>query len=195
MTPACIAHQATHVLELRYGLTVLGYQPRPWTPVDSLVVQGEEAQTLSFTQAPLDAALLVRALGYRRTMQWFPNLPPNEQHPYAPGPYGPPHGPAPLPAQQRADASTVRAMAELAAGQLAALPSSTLHHGANGNNWAVDGTKTASGKPLLAGDSHLLQTPPSVWFQVDADAPDCQVAGVTIPGLPLVVIGHNRQIA
>ncbi|WP_267246232.1 penicillin acylase family protein, partial [Streptomyces sp. PR69] len=68
-----------------YGLT--GVRPERWTPVDSLVVQGVLTQTLSFDTRPLTYALLSGSLGAERTSQWFPVLPANEQHPYAPGPY------------------------------------------------------------------------------------------------------------
>ncbi|MBD0693641.1 penicillin acylase family protein [Streptomyces sp. CBMA123] len=68
-----------------YGLT--GVRPERWTPVDSLVVQGVLTQTLSFDTRPLTYALLSNSLGAERTSDWFPVVPANEQHPYAPGPY------------------------------------------------------------------------------------------------------------
>ncbi len=67
--------------------SLAGVYPGDWTPVDSLVTQGDLTQQLDFTTTPLDYALLERALGARRTMAWFPVLPPNQQHPYDPGPY------------------------------------------------------------------------------------------------------------
>lgn len=171
---------------------LLGYHPRPWTPVDTLVVQGDMVQSLDLTSDPLDYALLAQSLGYRRTMQWFPVLPPNAQHPYDPGPYSR-QGAAPITAQQ-GSAAGARAIAAAAA-QLAALPATALHHAADSNNWAVDGSKTASGKPLLAGDPHLSQTLPAIWYQVAADAPGYHFSGVSIPGTPVILIGHNRHIS
>ena len=67
--------------------SLAGVYPANWTPVDSLVVQGDLTQDLDFTSTPLDYALLDRTLGTARTMAWFPILPPNQQHPYDPGPY------------------------------------------------------------------------------------------------------------
>ncbi len=64
-----------------------GVYPADWTPVDSLVVQGDLTQELDFTATPLDYALLEQTLGPDRTMSWFPVLPPGQQHPYDPGPY------------------------------------------------------------------------------------------------------------
>jgi len=63
------------------------------------------------------------------------------------------------------------------------------------NNWVVSGEHTASGKPLLANDPHLGHGIPSVWTMVELEAPGLHVAGVTLPGLPLVIIGHNERIA
>src|SRR5450759_1112853 len=65
--------------------TLLGYQPKPWTPVDSLVVKGDMTQTLNFTDTPLVMALLQKSLGSDLTSQWFTTLPPNPQSPYDPG--------------------------------------------------------------------------------------------------------------
>ena len=48
---------------------------------------------------------------------------------------------------------------------------------------------------MLAGDPHLPQTIPSVWYQVALSAPGYQVSGVSVPGLPGVLLGHNRHIA
>jgi penicillin amidase len=63
------------------------------------------------------------------------------------------------------------------------------------NNWVVSGKRTASGKPLLANDPHLAPSAPSIWYLVHLSAPGVRVAGVTTPGLPGVVIGHNDRIA
>ncbi len=68
--------------------SLAGVYPADWTPVDSLVVQGDLTQELDFTTTPLDYALLEKTLGPDRTMSWFPILPPGpQQHPYDPGPY------------------------------------------------------------------------------------------------------------
>jgi len=63
------------------------------------------------------------------------------------------------------------------------------------NNWVVSGKLTASGKPLLANDPHLMPSAPPIWHMVHLSAPGVRVAGVTGPGLPGVVIGHNNNIA
>lgn len=67
---------------------------------------------------------------------------------------------------------------------------------ASGSNaWVIDSSKSLSGKPILATDPHLIISTPAKWYEVHLTAPGWNVAGVTIPGAPLVVIGHNDSIA
>ena len=63
------------------------------------------------------------------------------------------------------------------------------------NNWAIAGKHTASGKPLLANDMHLGLTVPNIWYMAGLEAPGLHVAGVTLPGVPLVIAGHNDHVA
>jgi penicillin amidase len=64
-----------------------GVYPDDWTPVDSLAIQGLLSQNLSYSTRPLDYALFRQALGAKRTMEFFPVIAPDPQHPYDPGPY------------------------------------------------------------------------------------------------------------
>lgn len=63
------------------------------------------------------------------------------------------------------------------------------------NAWVISGAHTASGKPLLANDPHLEQTLPSIWHLVHLKAGDLDVTGAALPGVPAVIVGHNRRIA
>jgi penicillin amidase len=63
------------------------------------------------------------------------------------------------------------------------------------NNWVVSGKKTVDGKPLLANDPHLNPGQPPIWYLVNLSAPNLKVAGVTFPGSPGIVLGHNENIA
>lgn len=63
------------------------------------------------------------------------------------------------------------------------------------NAWAVAGTKSATGKPILANDPHLLFAIPARWYDIHISAPGFDVAGASIVGTPFVVIGRNRAIA
>ncbi|WP_448594941.1 penicillin acylase family protein [Thermoflexus hugenholtzii] len=69
------------------------------------------------------------------------------------------------------------------------------------NNWVVAGSRTVTGKPILANDPHLSIQMPSIWYEValhcEPVTPECplRVAGASFPGVPGVVIGHNDRIA
>lgn len=63
------------------------------------------------------------------------------------------------------------------------------------NSWVVAGSRTATGRPLLANDPHLAVEMPAIWYEAHLVAADLNVTGVTIPGIPFVVIGHNQRIA
>jgi penicillin amidase len=63
------------------------------------------------------------------------------------------------------------------------------------NSWAVDGSLTDSGAPVLCNDPHLSHTAPGVFYMVHLEGPDFSVVGGTFPGLPAVLIGHGRHVA
>ena len=200
--------------------------PQPWTPVDSLVIQGVLTQELDFTSTPLDYSLLEKSLGRARTMAWFPVIPANQdqQNPYDPGPYSHPAlsplapdaastAPGPVrpapsvpataaspgrssPAQVRyASSSAVTTAAASLLAQISQLPAGLVHREPDSNAWAASGPAVAGHGAMLAGDPHLPQTLPSIWYEVALSAPGLDVSGVTVPGVPGVLIGHNAHIA
>ncbi|HEX7734389.1 MAG TPA: penicillin acylase family protein [Ktedonobacteraceae bacterium] len=63
------------------------------------------------------------------------------------------------------------------------------------NNWVVDGSMTTTGQPIVCNDPHLGQAAPSIWFECHLVAGDHDVVGVSFPGSPGVIIGHNRHVA
>ena len=63
------------------------------------------------------------------------------------------------------------------------------------NNWAVSGSKTKSGYPILANDPHLNMTLPSIWYTLQLHSPSVNAMGVSLPGAPSVIIGFNEDIA
>ncbi len=67
--------------------------------------------------------------------------------------------------------------------------------GMGSNNWVVSGAHTRSGKPLLANDPHLGLQAPALWYFAQLQAPGLDVSGATLPGTPVVVLGHNQRIA
>ncbi len=63
------------------------------------------------------------------------------------------------------------------------------------NNWVISGKRTASGKAILANDPHLLARAPGIWYLTHLSTPTMRVSGVTFPGVPGIVLGHNSDIA
>ncbi len=63
------------------------------------------------------------------------------------------------------------------------------------NNWAVGGSKTYTGSPMLAGDPHLQLSLPSIWYAVQLHAPGINSMGASLPGVPSIIIGFNDSIA
>jgi penicillin G amidase len=186
--------EAKRLHQLPVMFTLLGYQPEPWTPIDTLIVKGDMTQTLNFTDTPLVMELLDKSLGPDLTQKWFPVLPPNPQSPYDPGPYPNQAKPAPI-TVMRSVTDSQAATALALHNRLANLPPGLLATGGASNNWAVAGAKSASGGALMAGDPHLHLTLPSIWFQLTEDSPDYHTSGVSIPGTPVVLIGHNQHIS
>jgi penicillin G amidase len=62
------------------------------------------------------------------------------------------------------------------------------------NNWAIAGTRSASGSPLIAGDPHLPQSMPGIWYQVGLTLGDRTVRGASLPGMPGVYMGQNNDV-
>jgi penicillin amidase len=182
---------AHHALPPEFRL--LGYVPAPWQPVDSMLVQEFLTQDLNYTQEAVDASILVAHLGYRATMQIFPLFAANGQHPYDTGPYT---GANALPADPsaRIGAKLLASLDQLAAPP-PGVPSYALHLFSDSNNWAIAPSHSATGHVIVAGDPHLTQTLPAIWYWVQASAPGISFTGVAVPGLPIILIGRNAHIA
>ncbi len=67
--------------------------------------------------------------------------------------------------------------------------------GLGSNSWVVSGQHTNTGKPILANDPHLAHQNPSIWYEIHLKAPGIDCYGVSLPGIPGIVIGHNQAIA
>ena len=63
------------------------------------------------------------------------------------------------------------------------------------NNWVISGAHSASGRPLLSNDMHLSLNVPNIWYLADLRAPGFHAAGVSLPGVPYIIAGHNDHIA
>jgi penicillin amidase len=198
-----------HRDRLPLEFTILGFAPEPWRPVDTLAFGRVEALTLDSTwQTKYSRALLLgHGLDAATVSALFPSYPltnpalltahgtaaPLERQPGQGG------------VSQRSMPDPGPAATRLAFARLAAAPpradalARTLLGGIadalGSNDWVVDGTRTASGKPLLANDPHLGISEPAIWYEVALRSPQTDVIGFSFPGTPGVIIGHNRDIA
>jgi penicillin amidase len=186
---------------------LLGYKPRPWRPADSIVIGKIFAENLSSSyQIDLGRAALADMPPERRA-ELMPDSAPLDVivvgtddvkgNPTKPSrPASPPdESSAVSHAQTRAEILRDAARLLAASHESLARVGLYMEDAAVSNNWVVSGKRTASGKPLLANDPHLDASAPSIWYMVHLKAPGMNVAGVTAPGAPGVVIGHNDQIA
>jgi penicillin amidase len=191
---------------------LLGYKPRPWRPADSIVIGKNFAEALSTTyQVDLGRAALADLPPERRA-ELLPDsssfdvlvvgTDDAEKKPTNAKPATPSNNEKKKPARAVPSMSYARAEVLLEAARLYEASRESLariglymESGAVSNNWVVSGKRTASGKPLLANDPHLAASAPSIWYMVHLKAPGINVAGVTAPGGPGVIIGHNEQIA
>lgn len=160
---------------------IVGVTPEPWTPEDSVAWQLMMAWDLSGNWSQ---ELLRLRLSKQLTNQQIEEFLP---------PY-PGEAALPLPNLKQLYASLAT---DLAANldSLAVAAPPALPEGAGSNNWVVAGSRTKSGKPLLANDPHLGLNAPSVWYLAHLDAPDLKTIGATLPGIPAVVLGRNERIA
>ncbi len=189
---------------------VLRITPAPWTPVDSLSVAWLLAWRLSENhQAELVRAVLAERFGEEKAQQLagrypvsaptvIPNVAPETQNSFVPGvpivptvPGSVQRGPraafalAPTPLAPVARLAPIPGLEWLAAGARRGLS----------NNWVVSGRKTKSGRAMLANDPHLQIEFPSVWYEMHLVSAGLDVAGVSIPGAPFIVLGHNSRVA
>jgi penicillin amidase len=138
---------ATHLDNLPIEFTLLQYQPRPWSVVDTLIIGLYMFRDLSTT--------------WKTDLLKHTMLGPDNQ--------------------QKVDFL---------------FPTRTIFDVQPGSNaWAVSGSLTASGKPLLSNDMHLEYSLPGIWYMTHLEAPGLDVSGVSLPGTPGVMVGHNRRIA
>jgi penicillin amidase len=178
----------------------LGFRPRPWTPADSAVLGKNFAEALSTTwQIDLVRAAFAGLPAEKREALFPVHSPIDVLVVGTDGPAGRAAVNAPRTefADAREAAGALGALAEdyeLTRRSLARVGLDAEGLAAS-NNWVVSGRRTVSGKPLLANDPHLAPSAPSIWYMVHLSAPGVRVAGVTPPGAPGVIIGHNERIA
>jgi len=171
---------STHQTRLPLEFMLLGFRPDPWTPVDSLAWGKVMCMDLGGNwESELLRAQLIAALGEDKMRELLPPYP--DQGPFIIPPEAKSYGR--LDTSLLADYREVKALV------------GTWGQYLGSNNWVVDGSKTATGRPMLANDPHLGIQMPSIWYEIHLVAGDLDVVGASFPGVPGVIIGHNRHIA
>ncbi len=183
--------------------SLLLYEPAPWRPLDSMLVALSMSEMLDERwQAKLKREQVTARLAAHGEAALAAALfPTGSWRDHPPVPSGPgisePQDVPQIPldsSQTRLQTPVLPAESLLA---LAAMgkdePCAGCRPGSN--EWAVSGAHTASGKPLLSNDMHLDHGIPDPWYESELRAEAFHVAGVTIPGLPMIAVGHNDHIA
>lgn len=175
---------------------LMGYKPEPWNVLKSVLVVESMAETLCAWEDDLENTNAFALLGTQVFADLYPEWNPKQQPvvpdtgqwkgltPLLPPPFVP---------------STVNTNGNGMLPDPQHWPIQKTHPTDNpivgSNNWAVAGSKTRSGRPILCNDPHLNLTLPSIWYQVQVHTPDANIYGVSLPGLPGIVIGFNDHIA
>ena len=181
---------------------LLDYAPEKWRPINSAFLLKLMSATLARGSNELALNNILGSFGPKVVDDLFPDDPPR-QDPIIP--VGTPWNfPAGVPGEQPSVHSPriVGNEQDYKANDFLqnafhqnALLTTVKPENMGSNNWAIDGSKSASGFPLLANDPHLDLTLPSIWYQVQLHGPEINVYGVSIPGAPNVIIGFNRSVA
>jgi penicillin amidase len=174
---------------------LLRYRPKPWQPVDSMLV------VMSMNQL-LDEDWDTKVMRERVTARLGPTLAANLYPTGSWRDHPPMQAPPDLTAPQEnipdvpldETQTSVRDLLHLH--EMLHAPSAGCEECAAGSNeWVVSGAHTGSGKPMLSNDMHLPHGIPNIWYEADLKAGDFHVAGVTAPGIPYIIAGHNEHIA
>ncbi len=158
--------------------TLLRYRPEPWQMADSLCWTKMMSWVLSVNwETEILRAQLIASLGPEKAAELEPDY--LERWPYIVPP-GVDYSAIGSAALERAQA---------------ARPLTGPRSGLGSNNWVISGTHTSTGKPLLANDMHLGMSLPCIWYENHLNGGGWNVTGVSLPGIPGVISGHNGHVA
>ena len=176
---------------------ILRYKPTPWTAEDAVLMGASMVQNLNHGAylSALEKEKFLARLGPELTADLFVNSSWHDRPPdNGSGRIDEPdQGGDPGSGDEDDDnVSNSRLYPSLAVSSPIAPQVSRPHPGSN--NWVLSGVHTVSGKPLLSNDMHLNHQMPNLWYEVHLRSGDFDVAGVSLPGLPFVIVGHNQRI-
>ncbi len=158
---------------------IAGIQPEPWQPRDSLIVYKVRHILMGVFESKVWRARMVRAMGPEKAGRLFPGYEPGHLLILPPGATAP--GPLDEGLKELAEgAAALNYLSEMDAGS---------------NSWVLAGDSTATGKPLLAGDSHRALDTPNAYYQNRIACPEFDVIGLSFPGVPAFPhFGHNPWV-
>jgi penicillin amidase len=177
-----IAQLSEKDLPLEYKL--LNYQPEPWDNLKMALFLKRMSQTLNRGDSDFENTNALNLFGKELMDVLYPDR--ESTDPIVDKPGGWNFAPVTLP-----DSLPLAVPKEW----ISMLPLEQPAEGVGSNNWAVAGSKTATGSPILSGDPHLELNLPSIWFVAHLNSPTVNVMGATFPGEPGVIIGFNDSIA
>jgi penicillin amidase len=165
-------------LPVEYRITRL--EPEPWQPWDGLTAYKVRHISMGVFESKVWRARMVREMGPEAAGKLFPGFEPGYLMILPPGSTSP----SPLD-------EGLKELAEGAAG---------LNHlnemDTGSNSWVLCGAETATGKPILAGDSHRALDTPSAYYQNQVACPEFDVVGLSFPGVPgFPHFGHNGRVS
>ena len=167
--------------KLPIEMTLLGLPPIEWTPTHSVAVSRLMAwdQNIQW-KSEIALALLAAEIGGIRVNQLLP------------GQYSDSFS-----SVQTTDIQTIKSVNRLFLEADNSVKKVLENQGAavGSNAWAVNGSRTTDGQPILAGDPHMGLSMPGNWYELHAATPDFSITGATIPGAPFVVLGQNEHLA
>ncbi len=170
-----------HRFSLPPEFALLGFRPEPWVPADSLLWGKLMALQLSHNyKLEILRATLAKKLSPSQMRALFP-------------PYG--GAPVTVPKEEGGKQKAENRALGIDPDSSGGLGQWTSLDHAASNEWAISGARTDTGKPILANDPHLSLGIPILWYLARIVTPDLTVAGATVPGLPVVLLGQNNAIA
>lgn len=166
---------------------VLGYEPEEWKPEHSIIVIRMMAWELNLGWwTDLAFTELVQKLGEEKVKEILPDYPEN--------------APTIIPPEIKKVTKGVTKFAQINSNFIETDKAFRKFIGMTGthlgsNNWVVNSQMSASGKPIIANDPHLAYRAPGIWYAAVIKSPTWNAAGVTLPGVPGIVIGKNDNIS
>jgi penicillin G amidase len=192
------AYIGTHGNRLPVEFRILGYAPKPWSSEDSVVIGNQMVKDLNYHYFydALAREKILAKLGPELTADLYVNgswhdRPPTVMREDVNEPDRP-AGDSDDEDDDSPDTSVTQNRVQSAA-LMNSVPEEVAVNGSN--DWVVSGAHTITGKPLLSNDMHLGHQMPNLWYEAHLQCGTFDVAGVTLPGVPYVIVGHNQRVA